>query len=513
MKNQSTVPKEIYAKDHKTQLTQLKESELLRRFAKSRKELDKNPHRPYYHMTSPECRMHDANGLCFYKGRWHLFYQAFPPEYPKQHWGHVVSDDLINWKDLPYAIYPGPENACFSGATLVEEARVIAMYHGTSIGNMVAVSDDDLLINWEKVTGDAVIDVDSNGMEYQVFDPCIWKKGDFYYSLSGGYLPYGDSSDYRAAEFLFRSDDLINWEYMHPFVEEDIFTSLGDDGACPYFWPIGNKYILLFFSHMSAGQALIGSYDKKRDKFIAEAHIQANHGVLHEGGVHAPSATPDLNGGVIVIHNVNAGRKTDVMKSVMTLPRRLSFEQEKLKIEPTGNYQSLRYNHRKVTKTILKADKEVSFDGIFGNAIEMIVEIDVSETNLIEFNVLQSANEITKIRYYHKRGYNRGYRNKKVNRIDSVLEIDSSRSTVASDILTRPTESMQIEVNESELLKLHIFIDKSIIEVFVNNRECACVRVYPDDPNSKGISVMSKGRDAILKSLDIWDMNKINYDI
>ncbi len=197
----------------------------------------------------------------------------------------------------------------------------------------------------------------------------------------------------------------------------------------------------------------------------------------------------------------------------MTLPRRLSFEQEKLKIEPTGNYQSLRYNHRKVTKTILKADKEVSFDGIFGNAIEIIVEIDVSETNFIEFNVLKSENEITKIRYYHKRGYNRGYRNKKTNRIDSVLEIDSSRSTLATDILTRPTESMQVEVNEGEVLKLHIFVDRSIIEVFVNNSDCACVRVYPDNPDSTGISIMSKGRDAILKSLDIWDMKKINYDI
>lgn len=511
MKNESTVPKENYAKDYKTQLIQLKQSGLLKRFAKSRKELEKNPHRPYYHMTSPECRMHDANGLCFYKGRWHLFYQAFPPEYPKQHWGHVVSEDLINWKDLPYAIYPGPEAACFSGATLAEDDRTIAMYHGTSVGNMVAVSKDDLLLNWEKLTGGAVIDIDSKDMEYQVFDPCIWKKGNYYYSLSGGYLPYGDSSEYRAAEFLFRSDDLINWEYMHPFVEKDIFTLPGDDGACPYFWPIGNKYILLFFSHMSAGQALIGAYDKERDKFIAQSHIRANHGVLYEGGVHAPSATPDGKGGVVVIHNVNAGRKTGVMKSVMTLPRRLSLENEKLKVEPAGNYQSLRYNHRQIEKTHLKADKEVSFDGIFGNAVEIIVEIDVRETNFIEFNVLKSAKENTKIRYYHKRGYNRAYRNKDINRIDSVLEIDSSHSSTAADLLTRPTESMQVEVNDGELLNLHIFIDRSIIEVFVNNRDCACVRVYPDSPDSTGISVMSKGRDAILKSLDIWDMKKIDY--
>jgi len=513
MKNQSTVPKEIYAKDYKTQLKQLKNSKLLKRFAESRKKLENNPHRPYYHMTSPECQMHDPNGLCFYKGKWHLFYQAFPPEYPKQHWGHVVSDDLINWKDLPYAIYPGPEDACFSGATFAEEDRVIAMYHGTTIGNMVATSNDDFLLNWEKLTNNAVINIDSKDKQYQVFDPCIWKKDDFYYSLSGGYLPYDDSSKYRVAEFLFKSIDLINWEYMHSFIEKDNFTLFGDDGACPYFWPIGNKHILLFFSHMSAGQALIGSYDKKRDKFIAESHIRANHGILYEGGVHAPSATPDGKGGVIAIYNVNAGRKTGVMKSVMTIPRRLSLKNGKLVVEPTGNYKALRYNHRKVTKTKLKADKQVSFDGICGNSIEIIVEIEVKGTNYIELNVLQSVNENTKIRYYHKRGYNRSYKRKGINEIDSVLEIDSSKSTIASDILTRPIESMQIESSNDDILKLHIFIDKSIIEVYVNNQDCACIRVYPDNPDSTGISIMSKGREATLKSLDIWDMKKISYDI
>ena len=68
--------------------------------------------------------------------------------------------------------------------------------------------------------------------------------------------------------FLFKSKDLVSWDYLHPFIEGDSFTRIGDDGACPYFWPIGeDRYILYFFSHMSGGQALLGDYDKKRDKF------------------------------------------------------------------------------------------------------------------------------------------------------------------------------------------------------------------------------------------------------
>jgi beta-fructofuranosidase len=68
-----------------------------------------------------------------------------------------------------------------------------------------------------------------------VFDPCIWKQGGAYYALSGGTLPTGPAGRRRAAEFLFRSTDLKRWEYLHPFVENDLFTLNGDDGACPYF--------------------------------------------------------------------------------------------------------------------------------------------------------------------------------------------------------------------------------------------------------------------------------------
>lgn len=105
------------------------------------------PHLPNYHFVSPENRLNDSNGLSYWRGKWHLFYQAYPPEDPRQ-WGHAVSDDLIHWRDLPYATYPNPERAVFSGTTLVEENRVIAMYHGTRIGNMVATSSDPLLLNW-----------------------------------------------------------------------------------------------------------------------------------------------------------------------------------------------------------------------------------------------------------------------------------------------------------------------------------------------------------------------------
>ncbi len=320
----SRVPKYSFADTLEEQEAQLKTNPLILRFKESRKKMAGDPYRPVYHYVNPENRLNDPNGLCFWKGRWHLFYQAYPPEDPRQHWGHVVSDDLTHWRDLPYAIYPNPERCCFSGSTLVEKDRVIAMYHGTTVGNMVAVSSDPLLLNWEKVSGKAVIPMtnpDGSALPYRVFDPCIWKKGNIYYSLSGGTLPDGPGGKRIRANFLLRSKDLAKWEYLHPFVENDRYSLVGDDGACPYFWPIGDKHILLHFSHTSGGKYLLGDYDTRRDKFVVTAGSDFNFGPHAPAGVHAPSATPDGKGGVIVIFNMNPGKPTKGWNQIMTLPR------------------------------------------------------------------------------------------------------------------------------------------------------------------------------------------------
>ncbi len=238
--NTSPVPQYTFSNTLKEQEAELKRNPLLQRFNESRKKMEENPHRPIYHYVNPEGRLNDPNGLCFWQGRWHLFYQAYPPEYTRQHWGHAVSEDLIHWRDLPLAIYPGPERACYSGSAYVEDGRVIAFYHGTAVGNMAAVSSDPLLLNWEKVSGNAVIPIkDPSGfpLPYVVYDPCIWKKGNTYYALSGGREHKNPDKGPTPAAYLFRSSDLENWQYMHSFVKGDTYTLIGDDYACPYYGP------------------------------------------------------------------------------------------------------------------------------------------------------------------------------------------------------------------------------------------------------------------------------------
>jgi len=517
----SKVPKYSFANTLEEQETQLITNPLLLRFKESRRQLARDPHLPIYHFVSPENSLNDPNGLCFWQDRWHLFYQGYPPEDPRQHWGHAVSEDLIHWRDLPYAIYPDPEYASFSGSALVENDRVIVMYHGPRVGNMVAVSSDPLLLNWEKVTGQAVIPMqkpDGPMLPYDVFDPFIWNKDGMYYSLSAGTRRDGPGGKKVRTNFLFRSEDLGNWEYLHPFVENDRYSLVGDDGACPYFWPIGDKHILLLFSHISGGKYLLGDYDMNRDKFIVTAGGDFNFGSYNPGGVHAPSATPDGKGGVIVIFNMNPGKPTEGWDQIMTLPRRLTLlgedDIDNLGIEPAGNIESLRYAQKSVGAMTLPANEEVVLDGISGNAMEIVAEIDTREAQVIELDVFRSPDreEVTRILFFRNRGYRHlelGWYRELYHQHSSVITIESSRSSLLPDVLSRPPESAPVFITENESLKLRVFLDRSVVEVFVNGRQCVAQRVYPGLKESTGISLRSQGSDSELISLDAWQMKSI----
>ncbi len=229
--------------------------------------------------------------MIHWQGRWHLFYQAYPPdEFPeekdtgkrRQHWGHAVSEDLVHWRDLPYAIYPGTERYGVSGSTVAEPDRVIAFYPGigapgsrwplaldSTIGQMVATARDPLLLNWEK----------SGPVPTDAGDSDIWKEGDTFFGLIGGVEEvlrgFGPCATRRwlqeshvrscgvAEEFAVEIKDLRAWEPAGELLfEHTPFTDRFYDGSCPNFERIGDKHILLYFSHTYGGKYLLGDYDE-----------------------------------------------------------------------------------------------------------------------------------------------------------------------------------------------------------------------------------------------------------
>jgi len=124
----------------------------------------------------------------------------------------------------------------------------------------------------------------------------------------------------------------------------------------------------------------------------------------------------------------------------------------------------------------------------------------------VQLNVLRSPNaeEQTSITFYNfDRKLSIWYDTK------GVVCLDGLRSSERSDVWLRPPERVIAERGQGETLKLRVFIDRSVVEVFVNGRQYLAMRVYPGRQDSLGVSVRAKGQEALLKRLDAWQMQSI----
>ena len=212
---------------------------------------------------------------------------------------------------------------------------------------------------------------------------------------------------------------------------------------------------------------------------------------------------------MIVIFNMNPAKPTRGWNQIMTLPRRLTVHGDQISQEPVAALESLRTAHRHVGRTVLPANQELVLDGIGGNAMELIAEIDPGGAPMVELNVLRSPGreEFTRIGFYPERGFRDRIQGTRA--IDSLVTLDNAYSSTAADVRSRAPETAPVRLAPQEKLKLRIFVDRSVVEVFVNGRQCLAERVYPERADSLGVSLRAQGTAAVLESLDAWQMDSI----
>jgi sucrose-6-phosphate hydrolase SacC (GH32 family) len=365
-------------------------------------------------------------------------------------------------------------------------------YHGRGGGNCIATSDDDM-IAWTKHPNNPVIPNPEPGTTiWRAWDPCAWKEGDTWYSLSGGNIGGKDPA------FLFQSKDFIHWQYMHPLYEP------GHEADCsvPSFFPLGGKYMLTFASHPLGAQYYIGTYADH--KFYPEKHGRFTYDQcnLECGNLYAPIVMKDAQGRHILFGWVTDGLSESAQRrmgwsGVMCLPRVLSLgDNSMLVIEPAPELRRLRRNHRLEKEIHIRAESTVLLGGIEGDCLELALEIESASAEEFGLSVRRSPDEQEQTLIYYSRS-------------GEYLCLDPTSASLNPEMVGRGVQRAPLRLGADEPLRLRVFLDHSILEVYANGSQCLTKRIYPSRPNSQGIALFARGGDTTIRSLDVWQMATI----
>ncbi len=482
-----------------------------------------DPHRPRYHFVPLTGWMNDINGPLFWNGRCHIFYQAQPSGIftTGAHWGHASSVDLVHWVHYPPALAPSPDGpdriGCFSGGMVVNGGVPTAVYHGQPDGLCLATSTDPELIRWTKHPANPVIRTDPPNLWHGSWfppgweqDPCAWGAEGRWYALRGG-----RDHERGDAAFLYRSDDLVRWQALGSFYDSDRrWTHVDEDCSVPDFFPLADRHVLLFGSHILGTQCYVGRLAGER--FLPEAHRRFSW----PGSVNAGAATMLDGGGRRVFFTwLLEGRTPAAIKAsgwagAMSLPRVLTLLPGNLVgVEPVPELEALRGRGRVLEGITVPAGSEVELPGVRGDCLELALEIEPGTAREVGVVVRKSpgGEERTAIVYDPQR---------------SVLRIDASRSTLdpacpprrymnpavrppaAEEAIDEPEPPLALAPGEP--LSLRVFLDRSVLEVFANGRQAVAHRLYPLRPDSLGTAVSARGGSCFVRVARAWDLASVN---
>ena len=489
-------------------------------------QFDDDHDRPVYHFVPPWGALKDINGLIYYKGRYHVFYQHNPrggywENITWMSWGHASSVDLVHWVHHPIALSPqegGPDGSmCASGVALLDkQGAATLIYLGLPGGMCIAQSRDDLLIHWDRHAANPVIRCPQAGEpafdKYVVHDPCAWLDGQTYYALLGNKIPGRDGD----AATLFRSADLVRWQYVGPFYDSDRrWTNDYEDCAVPDFFPLGDRHMLVFCSHRLGSQYYLGRLHGER--FEPDVHGRMSWSGGHLGG---PQTMLDGQGRRLYfdwIRETRGGKRQRASGhcGAMTLGRVLSLDGGgHLRIEPAPEYEVLRMNRRQCGRMHLPADSEQPLADIRGDCMELAIELQPQGARQFGVKVRCSpyGDEQTVIIFDTEA---------------DTMTIDVGRSTLDKSIIyycfrhyddptsrklhpeleaTTTFQQAPFSLGPDETLTLRLFLDRSLLEVFANARQCMTQRLHPTRPDSNNIILFTRGGDMTVKSVHAWDM-------
>lgn len=439
-----------------------------------------------HHLMPPVGWLNDPNGLCWYKGKYHVFFQyaPFDVEGGLKFWGHYTSVDLVDWKYEGTALYPDSPYDChgvYSGSALVEDEKMHLFFTGN-----VKIDGDYDYINEGRETSTLHVESE-DGIHFgdkeeiisfekypedftcHIRDPKVWKKNNRYYMILGGRL-----KEDKGAILVYGSEDMKDWKLDRVITTPEAFGYMWE---CPDYFTIGDKKIL-----SASVQGLEGGIWEERNVyqsgyFEVEGDILSSYKLgeykLWDYGFdyYAPQSFETEDGRRIHISWMGMPdceaytnlTIADGWQHCFTLPREIYVKDGKICQRPI---RELDYKEAitKIAENKLQADSCKAYD----------LKIDKIQNNqfciaLAEELLLEYTDGRFRMRF-----------------------TDNRKTCVSAGRDCRYVET-------DEVTNIRVIADVSSVEVFVNDGEYVfSTRYYPDKYN---INVQAEGADICLAEI------------
>lgn len=449
-------------------------------------------YRPQFHFT-PEKNWHnDPNGLVFYKGEYHMFYQynPFGNKWGYMHWGHAISTDLVHWEHLPVALYPDNNSkdsidcTAFSGSGIIdqnniaglqsgEEKTMLLFYTSQHCGQRLAYSNDKGR-TWKKYDKNPIIPFDPTD---DARDPKV-----FWYEPGKQFVMvlYRKPEDKESSKgvSIYTSKNLTEWTFKNhipgffecPDLVELSVNRRSDD----------KKWVLFD----GDGSYVIGAFDG--EKFTPETKKMKSDFGANYYATQTWSNIPDTDGRCIQIAWMRGGEFPGMpFKGQMTFPCELSLKKYsegiRLVRKPVKEIEQLHLKGEVwENKNLIPGINKNLVKGVKGDCLHIIGSFEVKTADSFGFVVrLDKKNNGTEINYDTK---------------------SKTLSCLGKSAVIEPVDGV---------IKLEILLDRSSLEIFANDGKTVLSSCFTPNEDGEGIYLFNTGGELLVQKLEIYPLKSI----
>lgn len=449
-----------------------------------------SPFRETYHFTPWKNWMNDPNGLCWFQGYYHMFYQFNPhgQKWSNMYWGHAASRDLLHWVHLPVVLAPQEEilekpeelvGGAYSGCAVVKGDEVI-FYFTRHIGPIkdceetkqqqwMMRSKDMIHFTEEK----CIIKERPEEAAFDFRDPKVIENG------GSWYMVLASAVKGKGAILLYKSEDMEHWTYVHPLLTEECSGIRCFE--CPDFMRLDGKYLAMgawMDHHDEYGRFQMSRYyigDWKEQKLEVE-----NSGWFDFGNNCYAMQSFEQGGRRICIGWVSDfyGEHIEQENGAygsMTLPRQLHIRNHKLYMKPVEEIALLK------GRMLYQGAKEnISLEKIEGNAYQARIHFQENT----KFSILLGK--------------------------EGEKEISLLNDENGFRIATKGVKSQGINfaADVDEVMDLEIYMDRRTAEVYINDGEAAGTKLFYN-ASKEGCFVLKAEQPENIRKAEVSLMKKI----